>query len=247
MIEPRQRFLDGLDGGHRGQRRTARQDDGEAERARRRDLAVGRGPTAVPGDDEVDGMGGQQCPIVGLGERSTAGDVGCVRHREGRIDRFDAAYEIMVLRRLRESPDLAFAEGEEDTAGLFAQRLYCRGGIGNLDPTITGERHPRRPAQRKQRYARGRRRVGRVGRDDCGVRMGRIDKRVDAFGREILAKALGATESADPHRHRVSGRRPGAARERNRYGHIGAFDETFRQPSRFRRAAQNEDVSHVVR
>jgi len=247
MIEPPQRFLDGLDRRHIGQGRAAQQDDGEAERARRRDLAVGRGPAAIPGDDEIDGMGGQQCPIVGLGEWSTAGDVGCVRHRERRVDRLDAAHEIMVLRRLRESPDLAFAEGEEDTARLFAQRLYRRGGIGNLDPAITGERHPRRPAQRKQRYARGCRRVGRVGRDDCGVRMGRVDKRVDAFGREMLAKALGATESADPHRHRVSGRRRGAARERNRYGHIGAFGETFRQPSRFRRAAENEDASHVVR
>ena len=77
--------------------------------------------------------------------------------------------------------------------------------------------------------------------------MRRIDKRVDAFGRELFAKALGATESADPHRHGVRGGRGGAARERNRYGHIGAFDQTFRQPSRFRRAAENEDASHVVR
>jgi len=45
----------------------------------------------------------------------------------------------------------------------------------------------------------------------------------------------------------VRGGRGGAARERNRYGHIGAFDQTFRQPSRFRRAAENEDASHVVR
>ena len=247
MIQPRQRFLDGLDGGHRGQGRAAQQDDGQAERARRRDLAVGRSPTAILGNDEVDRVGGQQRPIVGLGERSTAGDVGCVWNRERRVDRFDAAHEIMVLRCLRESPDLAFAEREEDTAGRFAQRLYCRGDIGNLDPTIAGERHPWRSAQRKQRYARGCRRVGRVSRDDCGVRMGRIDKRVDAFGREILAKALGATESADPHRHGVRGRHRGAARERNRYGHVGAFDQAFRQPSRFRRAPENEDASHVVR
>ena len=39
MIEPPQRFLDGLDGRHRGQGRAAQQDDGQAERARRRDLA----------------------------------------------------------------------------------------------------------------------------------------------------------------------------------------------------------------
>jgi len=247
MIEPPHRVLDGLDGGHRGQSRTAQQDDGQAERARRCDLAVGRGPAAVPGDDEVDGVGRQQCSIVGLGERSTTGDVGCVRYRERRIDRLDAAYEIVVLRRLREGSDLAFAEREEDTAGRFAQRLDRRGGIGNLDPTVARARYPWRPAQRKQRHPRGCRRIRRIGRDDCGVRMRRIDKRVDAFDREIFAKALGATESARPHRHGVSGGRGGAARARDRYGHIGAFDETFRQPSRFRRAAENEDASHVVR
>jgi len=247
MIEPPHRVLDGLDRRHVGQSRTAQQDDGQAERARRRDLAVGRGPAAIPGDNEVDGMGRQQCPIVGLGERSTTGDVGCVRHRERRIDRFDAAHEIMVLRRLREGSDLAFAEREEDMAGRLAQRLDRRGGIGNLDPVIAGERHPWRPAQCKQRHARGCRRVGRMGRDDCSVRMRPIDERVDAFGCQISAKALGAAESADPHRHRVRGGRRGAARERDRYGHIDAFGKTFRQASRFRRAAENEDASHVVR
>jgi hypothetical protein len=77
--------------------------------------------------------------------------------------------------------------------------------------------------------------------------MRRIHERVDAFGCQILAKALGATKSADPHLHRVRGGRRGAARKRNRYGHIGAFGQTFRQASCFRRAAENEDASHVVR
>ncbi len=77
--------------------------------------------------------------------------------------------------------------------------------------------------------------------------MRRIDERVDARGGEILAKALGATESADPHRHRVRGRRRGAARERDRYGHIDAFGESLREASRFCRATENEDASHVVR
>ena len=247
MIEPRQRVLDGLDRRHLGQGRAAQQNDGEAERARRRDLAVGRGPAAILGDDEIDRVAGQQCPIVGLGERSATGEVRCVRHRERRVDRLDAAHEIPVLRRSREGSDPAPAEREENTARRFAERLYCRRGIGNLDPTIAGARHPWRPAQRKQRYAGGCRRVGRVGRDDCGVRMRGIDERVDAFGCQILAKTLGATKSADPHLHRVRGWRRGAAGERNRYGHIDAFGKTFRQASRFRRATENEDASHVVR
>src|SRR5262245_64569687 len=64
MIEPRNCVLDGPDARHLRQRRAAQQDDGKTERSRRRDLAVGRGPTAVLGDNHVDGVGDQQCPIV---------------------------------------------------------------------------------------------------------------------------------------------------------------------------------------
>jgi hypothetical protein len=45
----------------------------------------------------------------------------------------------------------------------------------------------------------------------------------------------------------VRGGRRGAAGERNRYGHIDAFGKACRQASRFRRATENEDASHVVR
>jgi hypothetical protein len=44
----------------------------------------------------------------------------------------------------------------------------------------------------------------------------------------------------------LRGGRCGAPGERDRYGEIDASDETFRQPSRFRSAAENEDASHVV-
>ena len=43
---------------------------GDAERARRGDLAVGRGAAAVLGDDDVDAVLGQQRAIVGLAERA---------------------------------------------------------------------------------------------------------------------------------------------------------------------------------
>ena len=247
MIEPHRRVLDSLDGRNVGQRRAAQQDDREAEHARRCHLAVRRSAAAILGDNKVDRMGGQQCPIGGFGEWSTTGYVECVRHRERRIDRLDAAYEIMMLRRPREGCDFGLAEREEDTARLFADRLYRGCGIGNLNPTVAGARRPWRPAEREQRDARRCRRLGRVRRDDCGVRMRGIDEHVDAFGCEILAKALRATESADPYRHGMRGGCRGAAGERDRYRHIVAFGQTLRQAPRLRRAAENEDASHVVR
>ena len=56
MIEPGGGLLHGFDRRHVGQGRPAQNDDRDAERARRDDLAVGRVPAAVLGDDGVDAM-----------------------------------------------------------------------------------------------------------------------------------------------------------------------------------------------
>ena len=247
MIEPGHDVLDGLDGRYLGQRRAPQQDDGKAKRPRGRDLAVGRSATAVLGDDDVNGMRDQQGPIVHLRERTTAGDIGGVRYGERRINRFDAAHEIMMLRRSREDSELGLAKREKHTARRFAERVYRCRGIRHLDPTVGGQRCPRRATQREQGDACGGRRGGCIGGNDGSVRMRGVDQGIDTFPREIPGKTLGSAESADSHRHRVSGGRPGAACERHRCGHIAAFAETLRQPSRFRGAAQNEDAPHVGR
>ena len=56
MIEPAAASCDGFDRRHVGQRRPAQHDDVDAERARGRDLAVGRLAAAVLGDDRFDPM-----------------------------------------------------------------------------------------------------------------------------------------------------------------------------------------------
>jgi len=246
MIEPRNCVLDSPDGRHLRQRGAAQQDDGNAERSRRGDLAVGCGPAAVLGDDHVDGMGDEQCPIVGLAERATAGDIGCVRYRKRRIDGFDAAHEIMMLRRSREDSDLALAEREKDLPRRFAERVYCRRDIGNFDPTVTGQRRPRCAPECEQGNARGCRGGGCVRGDDCGVGMGCVDESIDALVGEVTRKAFDSAEAADPHRYDLRGGRRGAPGERDRYVEIDASGETLRQTPRFRSAAENEDASHVV-
>ena len=246
MIEPRHYVLHGLDGRHVGQRRTAQQDDGKAEHSRRRDLAVGRSPTAVLGDDHVDGMRDEQCQIAGFGEWTTAGDIGGVRYGERRINRFDAAHKIVVLRRSREGADLGLAEGNKNAARRFAECFHCRRRIRHLDPAVAWEWRPGRTPKREQGDACGCRRPGCVSRDDCSVGMRRVDESIDALGGEILRQALGATEPADSHRRALRGGRRSAAGERDRYGHVRAFAETLRQASRLCGAAENEDAPHVV-
>jgi len=71
MIEPYQRFLDARH--HRNRDRHLRprgpgqHDDRQAEAARRRDLAIGRGAAAVLGNDDVDTMLGKKFAFVGTG------------------------------------------------------------------------------------------------------------------------------------------------------------------------------------
>jgi hypothetical protein len=247
MIEPRNCVLDGPDGRYLRQRWTAQQHDGNAERSRRRDLAVGRGPTAVLGDDHVDGVGDQQCPIVGLAERTTTGDIGCVRHRKRRINRLDAAHEIMMLWSSREDSNLALAECEKDVPRRFAECFHCRGDIGNFDPTVAGQRRPWRAPECEQGDARGRRGRGCIRGDDSRVGVRRVDESVDALVGEISRKAFDSAEAADPHWRGLRGGRSGAPGERDRYGEIHASDEMLRQAPRFSSAAENEDAPHVAR
>ena len=60
MIKPPHRLADGCDRGHIQGRRPTQQNDGEAERSRCGDFAVGRHAAAILRDDDVDLMLAQQ-------------------------------------------------------------------------------------------------------------------------------------------------------------------------------------------
>src|SRR5262249_3588149 len=67
-----------------------------------------------------------------------------------------------------------------------------------------------------------------------------------AFGREIFAKALGATESADPHRRGVSGGRGGAAPERKPDDPNGGFGPTVPPAARLPPAPPDGEAAPLV-
>jgi len=122
MIEPGNRIIDVLDRRHGGQRRAAQHDDCGAERARGRDLAVGGVAAAVLRHHRVDRMRGEQRAILFPPEGPPRADVGRARHRERGLDRIDAAYEIVVLRRGHERRELLAAERKEDAARDRSER-----------------------------------------------------------------------------------------------------------------------------
>ena len=77
--------------------------------------------------------------------------------------------------------------------------------------------------------------------------MSRVDQHVDVLVGEIGREAVGAAETADPHRNRL-GRRVGrAARQRKRYLEIATVRETPGQLPRLAGAAEYENMPHVIR
>ena len=132
MIEPRKSLFHRCDGWHAGKRRARQHDDGKPKRARRRDLAVGRVPTAILGDHDLDAMLLEQRAILGLVERSARGDVTRMRYGKRSIDGIDAADEIEMLRARCEGLKLVAAERKEHAARRFAKRAR-----GLLDASTT--------------------------------------------------------------------------------------------------------------
>ncbi len=182
--------------------------------------------------------------FVGLVKGAAAGDIRGMRHGKRRIDRIDAADEIMVLRRLHEWRELVAPQRHKDPAQSAPERGHRLRDIGDLGPAIAGKAQPRRPVEREVRNLRTLGRTHGIFRDRCRVGMRRIDQGVDACNSEIIGKPLGAAETAGAHRDRLRRGCGGAPGERERHGEVRARGKPRRKPPRLRRAAENEDASH---
>ena len=245
MIEPGDRIVDCTHrGGFVGRGRAAHHDDLDAERARRRDLAIGGVAAAVLRDDDIDLVGCHQGAIVGLAKRAARRDVGHVRQRQWRVDRIDAAEQVIVLWPIGECRDVVAAERNKDIAALLSNGAHRGTGVVNFGPSIARDGVPWWSVQHQKRHGAASRGFHCVGGNHGRIGMRGVDQSVDAFGGKICGQALGAAEAADAYRHRMRDRRGGAAGERQ--GHIepAALREAFAEQARFRGAAQNEDAWH---
>ena len=72
MIEPGDCLVHRLDRRSLRLCGSAQHDDANPERARRGDLAIGRGAAAVLGDDDIDGVLPQQLALIRFGERTAS-------------------------------------------------------------------------------------------------------------------------------------------------------------------------------
>lgn len=219
--------------------------DGEAENARGDDLSVGGVATGILADDDIDALLPQQVHFRLDGEGAAGKQILHARCLHRRIDRIDAAHEIMMLRRGVEGSRLLSADREEDAARLLAQ---CRNRLfdgGPADPAITLRFLPAAPFQPQQRNARSRAcRMG-IGRNLSREGMGGIDQEVNVLVVQIGRKPGHAAETAGAHGRRLWRWIDGAAGKRERDGKIGTAGKTAGKVAGFRRAAQYEDASLV--
>ena len=98
-----------------------------------------------------------------------------------------------------------------------AQRRQHRGRVGQrrrVPPVIAVLRGPAGPGQAQQGEIRPRARVGRVGADRLGERVGGVDDGGHALGRGPPGQAVGAAEAAHPHLARGERRVADPARQR---------------------------------
>ena len=219
--------------------------DGQAEKACGKDLAIGRLAAGILADDHVDAVFAQKGDLCLHGEGTAGQQVFDARGAHRRIDRVDAAHEIMVLWRGVEKRRLLPADGKEDAARHIAQRCNGLGHGRNARPAVALRLAPADALQPQQRNAGRLARGAGVGGNLPGERVGGVDHEVDGHIAEISRKSVDAAEAAGAHRHGLRRGIERAAGQRQRDGKIGSIGKTACQVARLGGAAQYEDASLV--
>ena len=242
MIDCTDRLIDGADGISCTRMASLHHDDRQVERARRRELAVGRIAAAVLGDDDLDLTLAQQ-PVFGrLVERPAIENVIGVGQLGIGFDWIDAAHDVLMLRRAPKRREFLPADGEKYHLRPVAER---RDGIidaGDLDPAVAVDAQPGFALQHDQRNAGCLCRRACIGGDLRRERMRRIDQHIGFVVAQPGGETLGAAETAGANRAGLSQRRGRPSGERQRDVRIAATFETFGEKPRLARAAQNEKM-----
>jgi hypothetical protein len=203
--------------------------DLDAEVSCSNDLAIGGRPTAVLGDDDVDAIFLQEPVFVGGVERTASEDVAHMRKIEWRSDGIDAAYEIVVLRRLLEMKGFLPANCEKDVSGFGPE---CRHGVchrKNERPAITRLPLPCRTPEGKRRNAGQLGGVNGIGGDARGKRVGGINQKVELIVTQKIGQTLCAAKAATARCNRLRHRFGGPAGQRQQHVAINTAFQPVRQ------------------
>ena len=251
MTDFRKRLFDRLDTIATSDRRALDQNDRQAQLPRRLQLVIGRRAAAVLGDDEVNVMGTQQGQLVRHGKGTTGQNRGHVRQGKGRVERIDAANDIMMLGGLKQRGKLGAAKGDKNV-----KRPAIRQRIGFFDghrriidhmPLIPVNGLPWRTPEGDKRDLRLSRCGNGMGGHAGGKGMGGIDQQRDFFIPQMAHQPVHPAKAANTHGHGLRRRFFCATGERKGEVESGVFSQQSGQLPGFAGAAKNEKSGAHVR
>ena len=248
MIKPRHGLIDCHDRRHGRIRRSPKQHHRNTQGAGRRDLAVSCLSAAVLCYDHIDRMRPQQRQFHSFIEGAALLNVECVRNRQRRFDRIDAADQVVVLRRRSKCRELLPSEREEYISRLRTQTPDGPFRALDFNPPIALNGCPRRTPQGEYGNTQLTRCAESVSGNRRRVGMSGIDQGEHVLVLQIPSESRGPAETTPPHGHGLCRGRSRAAGHRQGAADVRASGETLAQQSRFGGASKNQDViSHVAR
>lgn len=241
MIQPRER---GFDAGHAIPAESGRPPD-QNHRDRKvacgGNFAVGCAAAAVFRHHDIDCVLFQERALRSYIKRPTLEQVAGARQHEGRIDRLDAADQVIVMRRVIKRRKFLSTEGKEHFARQIAEQLRRLFDVTRFDPVIALNGAPRCTAQCQQRRSGVLRGEARMHRNGRGIGMRGINQGADALVPEVARQTLHSTKAAAAHRDRLRGGGARAPGEREGGCNIRAGGQTLAELACFGGPTQNED------
>ena len=228
-------------------RRALDQRDGNGQGTGSAKLAVGRGTTAVLGDDEINIVTFQKLDLIRLRKRAARQNIGNIWQIKRRGNRVDAANDIMMLGSFQKRRDFLSAKGYENAARLSPgkdDRVLDRSGLA---PVIAGTSRPGRAIDGKIFNAGSQCSSVSIGGNISGKRVRDIDQNISSGFRQIADETLHAAKTPDAHGHRLRHRLACPASKRERDIKLGSVRNCLRQEAGFRRAAQYKDTMLIDR
>jgi hypothetical protein len=164
-----------------------------------------------------------------------------VPHIERRLDRIDAADEVVVLWGGGEWSQFLPPDCQKDASGALAQLTNCILRVGYIDPDIAFQGGPRRPAKSKDWRIGLRSGLRSIRGNRFGIRMRGIDQEIDALGAKIFRESVSTPEAASAYRDGLRSGRRRSAGKRNRGDELTVGERESKLAS-LRGPSQNQDV-----
>lgn len=219
------------------------QDDRDVQAAGGFQFRIGPRAACVLGDDMGDAVVAQKGGVGGFVEGAFGDEDSRVRQGQRGFGFVDEAQDVVVLGLACETVERLLADGEKHTGGRGGKRACRLFGVGNSGPAVGGRGGPWRAFEGEKRGLRLRAGGDGVGAHGRGEGVGGVDHVGDAFGLQVMRKALGAAETADARGQRLGYWGIGASGVGE--DRVDAFGgEMLCEGARFGRAAEEEDARH---